>query len=93
MGGSQAANVLSTVQRDNIEARGDSWSVEEEAEFQKPILEKYEHESSAYFSTSHLWDDGIIDPVDTRTVLGYSLAVARRKGTEPNMTKYGIFRM
>ncbi|KAG7356663.1 carboxyl transferase [Nitzschia inconspicua] len=93
MGGSQAANVLSTVQRDNIEARGETWSEEDEAKFQKPILEKYEHESSAYFSTSHLWDDGIIDPADTRSVLGYSLAVARRKGTEPNKTKFGIFRM
>jgi 3-methylcrotonyl-CoA carboxylase beta subunit len=93
MGGSQAANVLSTVQRDNMEARGESWSAEEEAAFQKPILEKYEHESSAYYSTSHLWDDGIIDPADTRSVLGYSLAVARRKGTQPNMTKFGVFRM
>lgn len=93
MGGSQAANVLSTVQRDNIEARGGSWSAEEEAAFKQPILDKYENESSAYFSTSHLWDDGIIDPADTRSVIGYSLAVARRKGCEPNMTKYGIFRM
>ena len=93
MGGSQAANVLSTVQRDNIEARGETWSSEQEAEFQKPILDKYEHESSAYYSTSNLWDDGIIDPADTRSVLGYSLAVARRKGTEPNSTKFGVFRM
>lgn len=93
MGGSQAANVLSTVQRDNIEARGETWSAEEEAAFQAPILEKYEQESSAYYSTSHLWDDGIIDPADTRSVLGYSLAVARRNGCEPNATKFGIFRM
>lgn len=93
MGASQAANVLSTVQRDNIEARGESWSTEEEAEFQKPILEKFEYESSAYFSTSELFDDGIIDPSDTRSVLGYSLAVARRKGCEPNATKFGVFRM
>jgi len=93
MGASQAANVLSTVQRDNREARGESWSEEEEAEFQKPILDKFEHESSAYFSTSRLFDDGIIDPSDTRSVLGYSLAVARRKGCEPNSTKFGVFRM
>jgi 3-methylcrotonyl-CoA carboxylase beta subunit len=93
MGGSQAANVLSTVQRDNIESRGGSWSEEEEAAFQQPILEKYEHESSAYFSTSHLWDDGIIDPADSRAVLGYSLAAARRVGCEPNKTKFGVFRM
>ena len=93
MGGTQAANVLSTVQRDNIENRGGSWSIEEEEEFQKPILEKYEYESSAYYSTSNLWDDGIIEPADTRSVLGYSLAVARRVGCEPNETKFGVFRM
>jgi len=93
MGASQAANVLSTVQRHNKEIRGESWSEEEETAFQKPILEKFEHESSAYFSTSKLFDDGIIDPSDTRSVLGYSLAIARRKGCEPNATKFGVFRM
>lgn len=93
MGGEQAANVLSTVKRDAIEARGGSWSEEEEAEFQKPILEKYEREGSAYFSTSNLWDDGVIDPADTRMVLGCSLAVARRAGCEPTETKFGVFRM
>jgi 3-methylcrotonyl-CoA carboxylase beta subunit len=93
MGGSQAANVLSTVQRDNIQAKGGSWSAKDEAAFQQPILEKYELESSAYYSTSRLWDDGIIDPADTRTVLGCSLAVARQVGCEPNTTKFGIFRM
>jgi len=93
MGGTQAANVLSTVQRDNIERKGGTWSADEEAAFQKPILEKYERESSAYFSTSNLWDDGIISPADTRTVLGSSLAVARRVGCEPNETRFGVFRM
>lgn len=93
MGGEQAANVLSTVQRDNIEAKGNTWSAEEEEEFKRPILEKYERESSAYYSTSRLWDDGIIDPADTRMVLGCSLAVARREGCEPNATKFGVFRM
>lgn len=93
MGASQAANVLSTIHRDNKEAKGESWSMEEETAFQRPILDKFEHESSAFFSTSNLFDDGIIDPVDTRTVLGYSLAIARRKGCEPNATKFGIFRM
>ena len=85
--------MLSTVQRDGIESRGGTWSAEDEAAFQKPILEKYEHESSAYFSSSNLWDDGIIDPADTRSVLGYSLAAARRAGCEPNATKFGVFRM
>jgi 3-methylcrotonyl-CoA carboxylase beta subunit len=93
MGGEQAANVLSTVQRDNIEARGQEWSTEEEEAFKKPILDKYLEESSAYYSTSRLWDDGIIDPADTRMVLGCSLAVARRVGCEPNESKYGVFRM
>ena len=93
MGGEQAANVLSTVQRNNLEAAGKTWSAEEEAAFQEPILNKYEQESSAYFSTANLWDDGIIDPADTRRVLGMSLAVARRKGCEPNQTKFGVFRM
>jgi 3-methylcrotonyl-CoA carboxylase beta subunit len=91
MGGSQAANVLSTVHRDNDESRGGEWSDEEETEFQGPILEKFEHESSACISTSDLWDDGIIDPSDTRAVLGYSLAA--RVGCEPNSTKFWVFRM
>ena len=93
MGGEQAANVLATVQRDNKESKGESWSVEEEDEFKRPILEKYEKESSAYYSTSELWDDGIIDPADTRMVLGMSLAIARRKGCEPNQSNFGVFRM
>lgn len=93
MGGEQAASVLSTIQRDNMEARGEVWSKDDEEAFQRPILKKYEEESSAYFSTSRLWDDGIIDPADTRIVLGCSLAVARRVGCEPNETKFGVFRM
>ena len=93
MGGEQAAGVLATVQRNGIESRGGSWSQEEEAKFRRPILEKYDRESSAYFSTARLWDDAIIDPADTRVVLGCSLAVARRVGCEPNETKPGVFRM
>lgn len=93
MGGSQAASVLATVQRDNLERNGSSWSEEEENTFKRPILDKYEKESSAYFSTARLWDDGIIDPVDTRNILGRSLEVAIRSGCEPNETKFGIFRM
>jgi len=93
MGGEQAASVLSTIQRDKIEEHGGKWSPEEEEAFKRPILDKYEEESSAYYSTSRLWDDGIIDPADTRMILGCSLAVARRVGCNPNETKYGIFRM
>uniref|UniRef100_A0A7S2MVG7 methylcrotonoyl-CoA carboxylase n=1 Tax=Helicotheca tamesis TaxID=374047 RepID=A0A7S2MVG7_9STRA len=93
MGGEQAAGVLSTVQRDNIEARGGAWTQEEEEDFKRPILDKYERESSAYYSTARLWDDGVIDPADTRMVLGCSLAVASRVGCTPNETKFGVFRM
>jgi len=93
MGGEQAAGVLATVQRDGIESRGGTWSEDDETEFRRPILEKYQKESSAYFSTARLWDDGVIDPTDTRMVLGCSLAVARRVGCEPNETKFGVFRM
>lgn len=106
MGGEQAANVLATVQRGNIdksnaskikagrEAEVVEWSESDEAAFKQPIIDKFEHESSAYFSTSRLWDDGIIDPADTRTVLGHSLAIARRTGCDPpNATKFGLFRM
>ena len=93
MGGEQAAGVLATVQRDNMERNERKWSEEEETEFKRPILAKYERESSAYFSTARLWDDGIIDPVDTRKILGQSLEVAIRSGCEPNQTKFGVFRM
>ena len=68
MGGEQAANVLATVQRENIESEGGSWSAEEEQAFKLPILNKYEKESSALYSTARLWDDGIIHPADTRQV-------------------------
>lgn len=94
MGGEQAANVLATVQRDNIEAKGDSWSVEDEAKFKQPILDKYEAESHSYFSSARLWDDGVIDPADTRKVLGLSFAAA--SGNTDNVTKetkFGVFRM
>ena len=68
MGGEQAANVLASVQRENIESEGRSWSAEEEQDFKLPILNKYEKESSALYSTARLWDDGIIHPADTRKV-------------------------
>lgn len=93
MGGEQAAGVLATVQRDNIERSGNEWSQDEESTFKRPILDKYERESSAYFSTARLWDDGIIDPTDSRQVLGQALEVAIRSGCEPNATKFGVFRM
>ncbi|CAI5712900.1 unnamed protein product [Hyaloperonospora brassicae] len=91
MGGEQAAGVLAQVQRDNYERRNETWSAEEEAAFKQPILDKYEVESSAYYSTARLWDDGIIDPKDTRKVLGLSLSAALNE--EPQETKFGVFRM
>jgi 3-methylcrotonyl-CoA carboxylase beta subunit len=91
MGGEQAASVLATVQRDNIEASGKQWSAEEEAAFKKPILDKYEVESHAYYASARLWDDGVINPADTRKVLGLSFAVASKNS--PQKTSYGVFRM
>lgn len=93
MGGEQAANVLATVQRENIEASGKQWTDEQEAKFKQPILTKYEKESHAYYSTARLWDDGIIDPADTRAILGLSYAATLQSGAYPQPTKFGIFRM
>lgn len=92
MGGEQAANVLTTVRQDGLKYRGkEEMSQEEVAAFQKPILDKYEKEGSAYYSTARLWDDGIIDPVQTRDILGLALSIAANK--EPEETKFGVFRM
>lgn len=93
MGGEQASSVLSSIQRDNLERNGEPWSSEQEEAFKKPILAKYKKESSAFFSTARLWDDGIIEPADTRKVLGMSLEIAMRSGCEPNESKFGVFRM
>jgi 3-methylcrotonyl-CoA carboxylase beta subunit len=91
MGGEQAASVLATVRREGIEAKGGAWSAEEEAAFKAPIRERYEEEGSPYFATARLWDDGIIDPVQTRDVLGLSIA-ASLNAPIPD-AKFGVFRM
>lgn len=91
MGGEQASSVLATVKRDQFEKEGKSWSTEEEAEFKRPILEDYESKSSAIYSSARLWDDGIIDPINTRSVLGLSLAVVQ--GQKREDSGFGIFRM
>ncbi len=91
MGGEQAASVLATVRRDVIEGKNETWSEEEETAFKKPILEQFEEQSDPYFATARLWDDGIIDPRETRTVLGLALATAMNAPIEK--TDYGIFRM
>ena len=91
MGGVQAASVLATVKRDGIEMKGGAWSQEEEAAFKKPILDQYEHQGHPYYSSARLWDDGVIDPADTRMVLGLALSAALNQPPEP--TKFGVFRM
>jgi 3-methylcrotonyl-CoA carboxylase beta subunit len=91
MGGEQAASVLSTVRRDSIEARGGDWSAEDEEAFKDPIREQYEAQGSPYYSTARLWDDGVIDPADTRTVLGLALSTAANAPLSD--VNYGVFRM
>ncbi len=76
MGGEQAASVLATVKRDGIEAAGKTWSAEEEEAFKAPIREQYERQGHPYYATARLWDDGIIDPADTRRVLGLALSAS-----------------
>ncbi|MGY4236526.1 3-methylcrotonyl-CoA carboxylase beta subunit [Bradyrhizobium sp. USDA 4449] len=91
MGGEQASMVLSQVRRDNIEANGDSWSKEAEDKFREPIRAQYESQGHPYYATARLWDDGVIDPADTRLVLGLGLSAASNAPIEP--TKFGLFRM
>ena len=91
MGGEQAAGVLATVRRDGIEARGEEWSAADEESFKAPIREQYETQGSPYYASARLWDDGIIDPADTRRVLGMALAATSHVPIpDPS---YGIFRM
>jgi 3-methylcrotonyl-CoA carboxylase beta subunit len=91
MGGEQAATVLAMVRREGIERKGGTWSAEEEAEFRRPTLEKYEREGHPLYSSARLWDDGIIDPARTREVLALSLSAALNAPVED--TKFGVFRM
>jgi 3-methylcrotonyl-CoA carboxylase beta subunit len=91
MGGEQAASVLATVKRDGIEGKGGSWTAEEEEKFKAPIRAQYEHQGHPYYATARLWDDGIIDPADTRIVLGLGLS-ASLNAPIPD-AKFGIFRM
>ena len=91
MGGEQAASVLATVRRDGIESRGGSWSSDEEAAFRQPILDQYEHQGHPYFASARIWDDGVIDPADTRRVLALGISASLNAPIpEP---KFGVFRM
>jgi 3-methylcrotonyl-CoA carboxylase beta subunit len=91
MGGEQAATVLATIRRDAIDAKGGTWSPAEETAFKTPIREQYEREGHPYFASARLWDDGVIDPADTRRVLGLAISAALNKPIEP--TTFGVFRM
>ena len=91
MGGEQAAIVLATVRRDTIEAKKGQWSADEEEAFRAPIRAQYEKEGHPYFASARMWDDGIIDPADTRQVLGLAISAALNRPIEP--TRFGVFRM
>jgi 3-methylcrotonyl-CoA carboxylase beta subunit len=91
MGGEQAASVLATVKRDGIEAKGGQWSREEEEAFKAPIRAQYETQGHPYYASARLWDDGVIDPADTRRVLGLGLSAALNAPVEE--TRFGVFRM
>ncbi|WP_395296121.1 carboxyl transferase domain-containing protein [Kitasatospora hibisci] len=92
MGGEQAASVLATVRRDQLEAHGEEWPTAAEEEFKRPVREQYERQGSAYYATARLWDDGVIDPMDTRTVVGLALT-ACANAPLPAPGPYGVFRM
>ena len=97
MGGEQAASVLATVKRDGIEARGGVWTPDEEDAFKAPIRQQYEDQGNPYYATARLWDDGIIDPADTRRVLGLGLSASLNapieSGPGRDGTRFGVFRM
>jgi len=91
MGGDQAASVLATVKRDALEGRGEEWPESEEEEFKAPIRDQYEHQGHPYYASARLWDDGIIDPTDTRRVLGLAIAASANAPIERG--RFGVFRM
>jgi 3-methylcrotonyl-CoA carboxylase beta subunit len=91
MGGEQAAGVLAQIKRDQKDKLGENWSKEEEARFKQPILETYEKQGHPYYASARLWDDGVIDPAETRMVLGLTISASLNKSIED--TQFGIFRM
>jgi 3-methylcrotonyl-CoA carboxylase beta subunit len=92
MGGEQAALVLSTIKRDGMESRGEEWSDESQTEFEDEMRAQYESQGSPYYASARLWDDGVIDPVDTRYVLSLALSAAMNRPRD-NERPFGIFRM
>jgi 3-methylcrotonyl-CoA carboxylase beta subunit len=91
MGGEQAASVLATIRRDQLAAKGESWSAEDEERFKAPLRAQYETQGHPYYASARLWDDGVIDPLDTRRVLGLAIATAQNAPTPD--TRFGVFRM
>jgi len=91
MGGEQAASVLATVKRDALEAAGKPWSADEEAAFKAPLLDQYERQGHPYYASARLWDDGVIDPIDTRRVLGLAISASMNAPIETD--RFGVFRM
>ena len=90
-GGEQAASVLAQIRRERLEADGKSWSEQDEETFKTPIREQYERQGHPYYSSARLWDDGVIDPADTRMVLGLSISAALNAPVRE--TQFGVFRM
>jgi 3-methylcrotonyl-CoA carboxylase beta subunit len=95
MGGEAAASVLATVRRDNLEGQGKSWSKEDEQTFKQPVIDQFEHQGHPYYATARIWDDGVIDPVDTRMVLALSISAALNAPPNyvPVPERFGVFRM
>ncbi len=91
MGGEQAAGVLAQLRRDNLEAKGQQWSTDDERAFKKPVIETYDRQGHPYYASARLWDDGVIDPAQTRNVMGLALAAAHNAPIED--TRFGVFRM
>jgi 3-methylcrotonyl-CoA carboxylase beta subunit len=91
MGGDEAAAVLATVRRSQMDGQGRTWSIEEEEEFRAPIRAGIEEKGNSYYATARLWDDGLIDPLDTRALLGLALSVCANAPLQP--VSYGVFRM
>jgi 3-methylcrotonyl-CoA carboxylase beta subunit len=91
MGGEQAASVLATIKREALERSGETFSEAEEEKLKAPIRDQFERQGHPYYASARLWDDGVIDPKDTRRVLGLALALTRAQ--EPQATRFGVFRM
>ena len=91
MGGEQAAGVLVQVKREQAERSGQTFSEQDEAQLKQPILEQYEHQGHPYYSSARLWDDGVIDPAQTRDLLGLAISASLNAPIEP--TRFGVFRM